>query len=188
MGSAGGPVTSSVSAEDTSFVHRINRRLIGSSLVSYLRPQTSLVGGYRSSWRTRGCSGTCPTLPRPFLYSGRRGSLVYCLSFKKLVRLVPRLRVVGAFAFDPSKVVIVVVPPLMCCLTSLGPGEFAAAARVAALHACGAFALSRIRASGANSGIFPSNIHHRPPSRTAYGIIHPAFAFRLRPEASSRLS
>ena len=30
---------------------------------------------------TRNCTGRCPTHPRPSLYSGRRGSLVFCLRF-----------------------------------------------------------------------------------------------------------
>ena len=86
MGSAGGPVAPSVSAEDTSFVHRTAVIvIIGSSLGSNEARISSLVDDRRSSPSTRGCTGRCPTLPRPSLSSGRRGGLVYCPHFLKII-------------------------------------------------------------------------------------------------------
>ena len=46
---------------------------------------SSLVDDRRSAPSTRGCTGRCPTLPRPSLSSGRRGGLVYCPHFLKII-------------------------------------------------------------------------------------------------------
>ena len=72
--------TRSLYRRGASFVQSVRRH---AGLCRGVARISSLVVCYRSSPSTRGCTGRCPTLPRPSLYSGRRRSLLYCLRFRE---------------------------------------------------------------------------------------------------------